>query len=250
MIKKLLMLVVCVAVVAALVPSYVGAASPSEVSEYDIAKTGVGAGIAQEQEYTEAINKLERFLSISETGNIVLNAPKGIVNSIDSEVYQSLLAGIEQTNSMIDSGYLVCNPDFTLTVTEKYLESSGQYLEPNSQLIAEGNAVYLVEGIQALSSSGGITAIYFYWWGLWIYLSDGACDAIVYALTTTGITASGLAAILAVGGITIPGAIAAIIVGMLAGIGAATIDYVNRNNTGIKIRIHYICPVPTYIGPQ
>jgi len=197
-----------------------------------------------EQEYTRATNKLEHYLSISETGNIVLNAPKGVVKSIDSEVYQSLLAELEYTNSMIDSGYLVANPDFTLTFTEKYLETSSQYLEPNSQLVAEGNAVILS------SSSGGITAVYRYWWGLWVYLSDDACDAIVYALTTTGITASGLAAILALGGVTIPGAIAAIIVGMVAGIGAATITYFNRNNTGIKIRIHYICPVPTYIGSQ
>ena len=85
-----------------------------------------------EREYTRAITTLERYLSISETGNIVLNAPKRIVRSIDSEVYQSLLAGLEQTNSMIDSGYLVANPDFTLTVTEKYLEACNQYLEPGT----------------------------------------------------------------------------------------------------------------------
>jgi len=191
-----------------------------------------------EQEYTRAINTLERYLSISATGDIVLNAPKRIVNSIDSEVYQSLLAGIEQTNSMIDSGYLVCNPDFTLTVTEKYLESCSQYLEPNSQLVAEGNAVILS------SSSGGIDAVYRYWWGMWIYLSDATCDAISYALKVGTGTAAILALVLG------PAAPIAIIVGALSAIGAATIDYVNRNNTGIKIRIHYIVPFPTYIGPQ
>jgi hypothetical protein len=173
MIKKLLMLVVCVAVVAALVPSYVGAASPS-----------AGAGLAQEQQYNQAINKLERFLSISETGNIVLNAPKRIVNSIDSKVYQSLLAGIEQTNSMIDSGYLVCNPDFTLTVTEKYLESCGQYLEPNSQLVAEGNAVTL------LSSSGGVTKVVWHWWGFEFYLSSSYVKWIAAGLYVGSIVAA------------------------------------------------------------
>lgn len=194
-----------------------------------------------EQEYTRAINTLERYLSISETGNIVLNAPKRVVNSIDSEVYQSLLAGLEQTNSMIDSGYLVANPDFTLTVTEKYLEASGQYLEPNSQLVAEGNAVILS------SSSGGITATYSYWWGYWIYLSDATCDAISYALKM-GV---GIAAI--VGASFPPGAPIAIILGALSGMAAATIDYVNRNNTGIKIRINYTWigpPIITYIGAQ
>jgi len=222
MIKKVLALLISVAIVVALVPSYAGAASPSEVSEYDIAKTGVGAGLAQEREYTRAINKLERYLSISETGNIVLDAPKGIINSIDSEVYQALLAGLEQTNSMIDSGYLVANPDFTLTVTEK--DS--------------------VEGIQYLSSSGGIDAVYYYWWGLWIYLSDATCDALVAAMGMgAGITAI-LTAVL--GPI---GPIALIVAGVLA-IGASLISYINRNNTGIKIRIHYILPFPTYIGAQ
>jgi len=244
MIKKLLMLVVCVAVVLALVPGYVGAASPS-----------ARAGLTLEQQYTQAIDKLQRYLSISETGNIVLDAPKGIVKSIDSEVYQSLLAGIESTNSMIDSGYLVCNPDFTLTVTEKYLESISQYLEPNSQLVAEGNAVYLVEGIQALSSSGdigiqalsssgGISAVYRYWWGTWTYLSDAACDDLVFAMRMGGGVSAVLIAFL---GPAAP--IAAIFAGVML-IGAQVLDYVNRNNTGIKIRQHYILPFPTYIGAQ
>lgn len=183
MIKKVLMLVVSVALVLALVPSSVGAASQPEVSEYDIAKTSAGAGLAPEKEFTKAINKLERFLTISETGNIVLDAPKGIINSIDSEVYQSLLAGLEQTNSMIDSGYLVANPDFTLTVTEKYLESCSQYLEPNSQLVAEGNAVYLVQGIQTLSYSG-VTKVVWHWWGFEFYLSHAAVIGVAAGLWT------------------------------------------------------------------
>ena len=215
MIKKLLILVVCVAVVATLVPGYVGAASPS-----------VGAGLAQEQEYIQAINKLERYLSISETGNIVLNAPKGIVKSIDSEVYQSLLAGLEQTNSMIDSGYLVANPDFTLTVTEKYS----------------------VEGIQALSSSGGIDAIYYYWWGFYLYLSDDTCDAIVFAMRS-GAGAAGIAAAISAAFGALPGTIVAGIIAGILTIGSSIIAYYDRNNTGVKIRWHW--PIgPTGIWSQ
>ena len=234
MIKKVLMLVVCVAVVLALVPSYVGAASPS-----------AGAGIAQEQEYTKAINKLERYLSISETGNIVLDAPTGIVNSIDSEVYQSLLAGLEQTNSMIDSGYLVCNPDFTLTVTEKYLESSSQYLEPNSQLVAEGNAVYLVEGIQTLSFSG-VNKVVWYWWGFYLYLDNATCIKICAGLSVAALIA-----------LFIPDPLASKIVAVVMGAFAATIAATNIYGRGVKIRFHYIPPfvwpriiVPTGIWSQ
>jgi hypothetical protein len=180
------------------------------------------SGSKIEKAYTDAINKLERYLSISETGNIVLNAPKRVIKSIDSEVYQSLLAGLEQTNSMIDSGYLVANPDFTLTVTEKYS----------------------VEGIQPLSSSGGINAVYYYWWGMWIYLSDATCDAIVLAMGTGGGISAILSAVLG------PAAPIAVIVAGVLWIGASVIAYVDRNNTGIKIRFHYILPFPTYIGAQ
>jgi len=222
MIKKVLMLVVSLALVLSLVPGSVAAASPTEVSEYDIAKTSAGAGLAQEREYTRAINKLERFLTISETGNIVLDAPKRVVRSIDSEVYKSLLAGLEQTNSMIDSGYLVANPDFTLTVTEKYLEDSN------------------VEGFRALSSSGGIDDIVYHWWGFHLYLSDDTCDALAAALEAGGISAGVIGGILAAGGITIPGGIAALIVGGILGIGAVLINYYNRNNTGVVIRFHYL----------
>jgi len=203
-----------------------------------------------EQEYTGAIDKLEPYLSISETGNIVLNAPKRIVDSIDSEVYQSLLAALKQTNSMIDSGYLVCNPDLTLSVTEKYLGACSQYLEPGTELVSEGNAVYLVkEGFQTLSSSGGIDAFYRYWWGCWIYLSDATCDEIVFQMGM-GATETGLMAIIfSALGVTAPAAVVCAVVSLLLGLGATVIGQINVNNTGIKIRLHgYV--IPTYIGPQ
>ena len=216
MIKKFLLLVACVVVVVALMPSYVGAASPSTKVELTL-----------EQQYTQAVEKLEYYLSISETGNIVLDAPKGIVSSIDSEVYETLLAGLEQTNSMIDSGYLVANPDFTLTVTEKYS----------------------VEGILALSYSGGIDDFFIYWWGCWIYFSDATCDLLVTELqhgaTEVGITGLVLYAL----GVSAPGGIVCTIVGVILGISSWVIEGFNVNNTGIKIALYgYITPV--YIGPQ
>jgi hypothetical protein len=198
-----------------------------------------------EQQYTQAIDKLQRYLSISETGNIVLNAPKGVVKSINSEVYQTLLAGLEQTNWMIDSGYVVCNPDFTLTYTEEYLEACSQYLEPGSELVAEGNAVVLS------SPSAGINGFYSYWWGYWIYLSDATCDALVIAMEAGG----GISTIIA--GIFPPSMPVTIIITGVLLVGVAAIHAFNTNNTGIKIRLNKTFlpfPLPpvvlTYIGAQ
>ena len=253
MIKKLLMLVVCVAVVAALVPSYVGAAGPGKATEPTPEQQYTQAILTLEQHYTQAIDELQRYLSISETGNIVLNAPEGIVKSINGDVYQTILSMLEQTNWMIDNGYVVCNPDFTLSDTDKYdkyIEACSQYLEPGSDVIAEGNAIAL-----SSTSGGGITAFYTYWWGYWLYMSDDTCDAVVLALTVGGLTAAALAGYLAVGGITIPGAVAAIVVGWAAGVGAAGLDYLNRDNTGIKLRLNFTwLPfpplIPTWVGAQ
>ncbi len=196
-----------------------------------------------EREYTSAINKLERYLSISETGNIVLNAPKGVVKSINSEVHQSLLAGLEQTNSMIDSGYMVANPDFTLTVTEKYLEDCNQYLEPGQQLIAEGNAVYLVEGVQTLSYSG-VTKVVWHWWGFHLYLDNALCIRICAGLYFGSAIA-----------LIIPDPVVSKVVCIaLAGM-ASTIMATNVYGRGVIIRFHYMPPplppvVPTGIWSQ
>ncbi|MCK4354115.1 MAG: carboxypeptidase regulatory-like domain-containing protein [Dehalococcoidia bacterium] len=234
MIKKLLALVVCLAIVAALVPSYVGAASP-----------GKATGLTLEQQYTQAIDELQRYLSISETGNIALNAPNGIVKSINGEVYQTLLAGLKHTNWMIDSGYVVCNTDFTLTYTDKYIEACSQYLEPGSEVVAEGNAITLS------STSGGIDGFYSYWWGYWIYLSDATCDAIVSALY------GGAGIIDLLSGIFPPASPIALIAAGIMAVGATLIFILNINNTGIRIRLNKTfqrLPAPpwilTWVGAQ
>ena len=106
----------------------------------------------------------------------------------------------------------------------------------------------MVEGIQALSSSGGIDAVYYYWWGFYVYLSDDTCDALVLAM------GGGIGTILILTAALGPiGLIAGIAAGILT-IGASVISYYNRNNTGIKIRFNFIpfppfC-VPTGVWPQ
>jgi hypothetical protein len=226
MVKKLLALVVCLAIVTALAPSYVSAASPDSASR-----------LTAEQQFTQAIDKLQPYLSISETGNIVLGAPKGIVESIDSEVYESLLAGLAQTNSMIDDGYLVANPDFTVVVTEECRETCSQSLEPGSDVVAKDNVITMS------LTSGGITACYTYWWGCWVYLSDDLCDQLVLAMNI----GAGIGAIIAA--VFPPSApIAGVIAGVLW-IGASLITYFNADDTGIEFGLFLYVTV-FYIGAQ
>jgi len=101
------------------------------------------------------------------------------------------------------------------------------------------------------ATSGGIDGCYDYWWGYWIYLSDATCDAIVYAMGA-GVGISGI-----ISRVFPPAApIAGIVAGVLT-IGGVTIGYLNRNDTGIKIRLNYtFLPfpfppmIPTWVGAQ
>ena len=122
-----------------------------------------------EHDYNMAIRMLEPFLSIAEDGSIVLDAPDAVVKNVDGEVYQSLLLGIDQTNWMADNGYLTVNSDFSLTVTDKYLESLSQ--EP-----AEGSIITprMIDwgggGGGGSSTYYGVSKAVWHWWGLELYL--------------------------------------------------------------------------------
>lgn len=101
------------------------------------------------------------------------------------------------------------------------------------------------------ATSGGIDASYSYWWGYWIYLSDATCDAIVLAMGVGG----GISGIIA-GALPPTAPIASIVAGVLV-IGALTINYLNSNDTGIKIRLNYtflpfpfLPLIPTWVGAQ
>jgi hypothetical protein len=101
------------------------------------------------------------------------------------------------------------------------------------------------------ATSGGIDGCYDYWWGHWIYLSDATCDAISYAMRTGGAVSAIIAARFP------PSAPITWIVAGVLEIGSALIDYLNRNDTGIKIRLNYtFLPlpfppmIPTWVGAQ
>ncbi|MBN1775040.1 MAG: hypothetical protein JW817_01095 [Clostridiales bacterium] len=120
-----------------------------------------------EKKHENVVRMLERYLSISESGNIILNAPQSLKRRIDAKMFSSFIIGLEQTNRMINEGYLVANEDFSIRVTDKYLEKC-------SNVLAEGNTVCLEEGVK-LSSFSGVNKIVYYWWGYKLWLSNANC---------------------------------------------------------------------------
>lgn len=173
-------------------------------------------------DYDKATKRLEPFLSLTETGNIVLAPPKGVVNSIDPDVYLSILAGLEQTNLMIDQGYLTAGEDFTLVVTEAYLSSIA------AQPASANTVVY--------ASYAGVTKIVWYWWGFKVYLSHYQCVRLEAGL---GIAA----AICAMIPEPLASKVAAIIMASLVG----TIMVTDIYDRGVIIRFHYLWIVPGMI---
>jgi hypothetical protein len=103
--------------------------------------------------------------------------------------------------------------------------------------------------VGAASPSGGVDAFEGpYWWGFYVYLSDASCDTIAAILGASGGSATVAAGVTAVFGV-LPAAAAAGIVAGLCWIGESGINYYNRNDTGIKMRINW-CIGVTGIWPQ
>ena len=174
-----------------------------------------------EWQYTRAIERLEPFLSVTETGNIALNPPRGVIKSIKPNVYLSVLAGLQETNRMIDQGYLIVGDGFTLTVTEAYLSATA-----GGQLVCENT-------VAATSTYGGVTKVVWYWWGFKLYLSHASCVRLEAGL--------GIAAAIAT---FIPEPLASKVVAIIMASLVGTIMVADINDRGVIIRFHYIWIVP------
>ena len=180
--------------------------------------------VATEQEFTITIHKLQPFLSRTETGNIVLEPPEGLVSTIDSEVYQSVLSGLEMTNQMIDSGYLMCEDDFSLTTTGKYQEfliiAAFDPPLPNGAGGGGNGADY------------GVTKVEWYWWGFEVYLDHWYVVAIAGGLAAGSIVAT-----------LLPEPLASKAAAALLGIGAWVFASYDTYGKGIILTFTYIFPI-------
>ncbi len=188
-----------------------------------------------EQEYTVAIYKLQPFLSRTETGNIVLEPPEGLVSTIDSEIYQSVLSGLEMTNQMIDSGYLICEDDFSLTTTEKYQESVNQvsvYRPPTTtiRMIDYGDDGPPRPG--DAPGDYGWTGVVWHWWGFHVYLDHWYVVAITGSATVGGLIAG-----------LVPEPFASKAAAAILGIGAWVFASFDTYGKGIILHFTFIFPI-------
>jgi len=141
--------------------------------------------------YEKAINRVEPFVAVDDDGFVVLDPPRGIVQSLDPAIYQTVLASIEMINSMIAEGYLVCNDDLAITIAEKYVQTvTAQYeqlydeldgsIAVQGNLEVEGNAILyqpLFDDLPVLNGGGGggsstygVNKVEWFWWGFELYL--------------------------------------------------------------------------------
>ena len=190
-------------------------------------------------EILQAIETAERFLEVNPDGTLTLNMPRQAIKTIGEDIYAQLQAGLTHSNEMVSQGYLKFDETFNAQVTEKFLHQARTTISLDEELTSVVSGVY-AEGntIGILTSDGGgggVTQVTWHWWGVWIYLSDNLADAIVHGTVTMAILAGILAAI-GIG--TVP---ALVMAGFLL-LMAERIDHVNEDNTGVRFRQYYPLP--------
>jgi len=179
-----------------------------------------------EKEQDDAIHILERYLSISKKGKIVVSAPKKIIKQIGESNYIELINGIKQTNAMIDKGYLFCDNNFNITLTPKYQKT-------NKLLQCSGNTAYLDHQTAQTSmtfaaATGNRNGVEWYWWGFKLFL-DSANSNRVAAGTTAGAVVSTL----------IPEPVISKAVMISLGLASALFLYANAEGRGTYCRYNY-----------
>jgi len=177
-----------------------------------------------EKKHENAVRMLERYLLLSESGNIILNAPQSLIRRTDAKMFNSFIISLEQINRMIDEGYLVANEDFSISVTEKYRQKC-------SNVFAEGNTVCFEDGVK-LSSFSSVNKIVYYWWGYKVWISNANCNRMV-----GGTTAGAVLALL------IPDPTLCKAVAIALGLTSAIIIIANAEGRGIIIRYTYLVGV-------
>ncbi|MCL0097876.1 hypothetical protein M1O19_05080 [Dehalococcoidia bacterium] len=257
--QTMLGVLLCVAMVVALMPATVAAAGepvrselppitdPPRIPEPPVIIPPYPPEWSPEKgaEILQAIETAERFLQVNPDGTLTLNMPRQAIKSIGEDIYAQLQAALTQSNKMVSQGYLKFDEHFNAQVTEKYLQSirTAIALDPElssvvSGVFADGNTI----GI--LTNNGGVNQVTWWgWWGWRLYMCDSTTDDIVTGLLC-GIAFTGLfAAALP------PAATALGVFAIIQGFAAGMLSHHNQNNTGV--RISFLLPMtPVGIDPQ
>lgn len=188
-----------------------------------------------ETDYEKAVAMLEEFLITTESGEIVLDAPNKVVRKIDSGVYQSIVASLEQTNQMIDEGYLECKGNFDVVVTEKYLHSTKQMVRDPLQY-ETSTTWYGVHGPSGRPPYYSTNRVVWYWWGFKLYLNNYTCIRLAAGLSVA-------AAIC----LLIPDPLASKVAAIVMGVFAASIVAANVYGRGVIISFYCRWMFPTLV---
>jgi len=144
-----------------------------------------------------------------------------------------LQAGIEQTNEMIKIGYLVCDKDFNMNVTQKYNDDVVS-ASPNTTVTVSKNSIAVT------TRSAGVTKVDWYWWGFYLYMDHQLTQAVAngsgYVATIMALFGAGQSRI-----------------GTLVCLSLATLSYILRtydqgNGVYIKYNYYYVAGIPSIVS--
>ncbi len=223
--RKLISLFLCVALMLSLSINY---AYAGDIGVNDEQKT-----VAQQQkDFNETVDLLQKYLELNADGTISLNAPSNIITSVDKNIFAQLQAGIEQTNEMIKIGYLVCDKNFNMTVTQKYNDDVVS-ASPNTTVTVSKNSIAVT------TRSAGVTKVDWYWWGFFLYMDHQLTQAVANGSQFT-------ATIMALFGSQ--SRIGKLVCASLAALAYILKTFDQGNGVYIKYNYYYVAGIPSIVS--
>lgn len=161
------------------------------------------------EKLNKAISKLTKYVVRNEDGTFRVDAPKGITDKIDSEIYDQIIEGMEGINVFVLDGKLRTTRELKV-------------FDPNDT---------------ELSIQGNVNKVVYRWYGLDIYMDSTKANQLANALWLgvggTTVATGVLMMIPGVNGAVLGGGV---VVGGLLTIGAGAVGYANSSGDGIIIK--------------
>ncbi|MEH7454188.1 hypothetical protein [Gottfriedia acidiceleris] len=177
------------------------------------------------QQYVEVFGK---HLAKNTDGTLYLKTAK-IPSNIDKAYVREAINGINTTNRMIKSGYLVADKYGNITITNKYKNAVAK--NNNLEVKTSGNTLTVQSKVTTLA---GVNKVVWTWYGCQLYLNSTNANKV--AAGSFG--AASLA-------LFIPDPLVCKIVAAALGLVGAAVSYANASGKGVIIKINIsMIPVP------
>jgi len=168
----------------------------------------------------EYYHEMENYITTNKEGKLEFktNSEKSFIEKFGKEAYINIISSFEQTNDLVDLGYISIDSNLDINLTEKMISES---------LSKQPNTRFSYNSISSRSISG-VNKIEFFWWGFELYLDS----------KNTTILSNSMYGIAAVC-VFLPEALVTKIVGACYGVSGAAVGIAGAAGDGIVLVFKY-----------